>query len=102
MYHTGQGVAQDYEAAATWYRMAAEQGLTSAQTNLAAMYDLGLGVPEDYVQAHKWYNLAAAHFSASQLEARDKALAGRERLAGKMSPAQITEAQMLARTWKAT
>ena len=99
IYYTGQGVAQDYAAAAAWYRKAADQGLCTAQLNLATMYDDGLGVPEDYVQAHKWYNLAAARFPASQTEERNKALAGRERVAGKMSPEQITEAQKLARTW---
>jgi hypothetical protein len=102
MYDNEQGVPRDPAAAVVWYRKAAEQCHAGAQANLAAMYDLGLGVPEDYVQAHKWYILAAAHFPASQLEARGKALAGRERLAGKMSPAQLTEAQMFARTWKAT
>jgi TPR repeat protein len=99
MHYNGQGVAQDYAATAAWYRKAADQGLSIAQLNLAAMYDDGLGVPEDYVQAHKWYNLAAARFPASQTEERSKALAGRERLARKMTPAQITEAQKLARTW---
>jgi TPR repeat protein len=102
MYYNGEGVAQDYAAAATWYRKAADQGLGTAQLNLAAMYDDGLGVPEDYLQAHKWYNLAAPRFPASQAEERDKALAGRERLAGKMSPAQITGAQKLVRTWQPT
>ena len=100
MYYNGQGVAQDYAAAAEWYRKAADQGLTLAQLSLAAMYDDGLGVPEDAVQAHKWYNLAAARFPATQTEERNKALAGRVRVSSKMNPAQVTEAQRLARVWK--
>jgi hypothetical protein len=50
--------------------------------------------PQDYVQAHMWYNLAAAG-SADQL--RDQAAQFRDELAAKMTPAQIAEAQKMAR-----
>ena len=59
MYHTGQGVPQDYALAIKWYRLAADQGNAGAQYNLGVMYDKGRGVPQDYVQAVKWYRLAA-------------------------------------------
>jgi hypothetical protein len=51
------------------------------------------GVPQDYALAHMWYNLTAA--SGWQLAARS-----RERVAKQMTPAQIAEAQKLAREWK--
>ena len=34
MYANGEGVAQDYEEAVKWYRLAAEQGDTQAQSGL--------------------------------------------------------------------
>ena len=45
MYYQGQGVPQDYAEAVSWYRLAAEQGNATAQSNLGAMYDNGRGVP---------------------------------------------------------
>jgi TPR repeat protein len=57
------------------------------------MYDQGLGVPEDYVLAHIWYNLAAA-------TGMKEAVANRDSVAAKMTPAQVAEARKLAREWK--
>ena len=41
-----------------WFRKAAEQGNTSAQSNLGIMHVLGIGVSKDYVKAHMWFSLA--------------------------------------------
>jgi TPR repeat protein len=100
MYEKGGGVPQDYKAAVQWYRRAAEQGEASAQSHLGVMYDQGRGVPQDYVQAHKWFNLAASRFSASEAEKRARAAQARDSLAAKMTPAQVAEAQRLAREWR--
>ncbi len=62
------------------------------------MYEKGQGVPQDYVQAHMWYNLAASHFAPGS--DRDRAVKNRDIIAEKMTPAQIAEAQRLAREWK--
>ncbi len=75
-----------------WYRMAAEQGHAGAQNNLGVMYDKGDGVTQDYVQAHIWYNLAAAQGNELGRENRDI-------VAKRMTPAQVAEAQRLAREW---
>ncbi len=83
-----------------WYRKAAEQGVAAAQLNLGVRYDNGQGVPQDYVQAHVWFNLAAARFLASETENRETAVRNRDRVAAKMTVAQIAEAQRLAREWK--
>ena len=48
---------------------------------------------QDFIQAHKWYNLAAANGHGKAAEYRDA-------LAKQMTPAQIAEAQKLAREWK--
>ncbi len=100
MYDNGQGVPQDYAEAVMWYRKAAEQGVAAAQLNLGVRYDNGRGVPQDYVQAHMWFNLAAARFLASETENRETAVRNRDRVAAKMTVAQIAEAQRLAREWK--
>ena len=59
MYEMGEGVGQDYEKAAKWYREAAEQGHANAQVNLAAMYHRGQGVGQDSAEAARWYRKAA-------------------------------------------
>ena len=92
MYSYGDGVPQDYTKAAKWYRLAAEQGRARAQYILGIMYVKGQGVPQDYFQAHMWWNLAAA----LGLEVGRK---DRDLLAEKMTPADISEAQRLAREW---
>ena len=91
------GRPPNYEAAAAWYRAAAEQGYPDAQVLLGFAYSIGEGVPEDYVAAHMWVNLAVAKLPPGK--ARDAALQLRDQLAAKMTPAQITDAQQLAREW---
>jgi TPR repeat protein len=93
MYDQGFGVKQDYAAALTWYRKAADQGFAGAEYNLGSMYGSGKGVPQDYVMAHMWLNLAVAGGS-------QEALQDREVVERRMTPAQIAEAQRLAREWK--
>jgi len=94
MYDNGRGVPQDYVQAADWYWKAAEHGHAAAQYNLGATYANGEGVPQDYTQAHMWWNLAAAQGEKIALE-------NRKILAKKMTPAQLAEAQRLAREWLA-
>ncbi len=97
MYKNGEGVPQDYAKALKWYRKAADQGNAGAQTNLGLMYENGEGVPQDYVEAHKWLNIVGTKKSVPDSELMRKA---RDTLASKMTPAQIAEAQRLAREWK--
>ena len=98
LYRTGWGVPKDYSEAFKWFERAADQGHAYAQTNLGFMYRDGEGVQQDYVQAHMWFNLASAspgpplRYVAEHLDSVVK----------KMTPAQIAEAQKLAREWKPT
>ena len=73
----GDGVAKDLKEALRWYRLAAEQGNTKAQTNLGLIYSLGTfiedpklppppptttsfrPVAQDFKEALIWYRLAA-------------------------------------------
>jgi TPR repeat protein len=101
MYENGHGVPQNYAAAAAWYRKAADQGNALAQLNLGIMYYEGKGVPQNYVQAYLWFNLSAAdQLGAFEKENRDKAAKYRDIVAAKLTPAQLAEAQRLAREWK--
>jgi hypothetical protein len=58
IYERGLGAQPDPEAAALWYRRAAEQGFAPAMVNLGQLYELGLGVPRDPAQAVSWYQRA--------------------------------------------
>jgi TPR repeat protein len=100
MYAKGQGVPQDHAEAVKWFRKAADQGVAQAQSYLGAMYAKGQGVPQDYVEAYKWFDLAAARFAASDAVLRDGVISDRQRIAADMTPAQVAEAQRLAREWK--
>ena len=95
MYDEGQGVTQDYKEAMKWYRLVADQGDTSAQYMLGFMYAMGRGVRRDNIYAHMWWNIAASSGDADAVKNRDI-------VAAKMTPAQIAEAQKLAREWKPT
>jgi len=96
-YVTGQGVPQDYTEALKWYRLAATQGQAAAQFNVGFLYSQGNGVPQDDVEAYKWFTLAAATYTEKQF--RDGAVQARDRVAARMTPALIAEAQKLAREW---
>ena len=100
MYAKGQGVLQDEGMAASWYRKAAEQGNAAAQANLGGLYLNGQGVPRDYVQAYKWLNLAVSRSEASEKSNFEVAIYARDEAMKRMTPAQIAEAQKLAREWK--
>jgi uncharacterized protein len=96
-YEYGSGVPQDHVQAVAWYRKAADQGLATAQYYLGGMYENGQGVPQDHVQAVAWFCLAAAR--APDAASRSNAVESRDRVAAKMTPAQIAEAQRLASEW---
>ena len=82
-------------------RRAADQGYANSMLGLAALYEGGDGVPQVYVLAHMWYNLAIVHFPSAETDLRDTvAVEFRDKLAKKMTPDQIAEAQRLAGEWK--
>jgi len=51
------------------YRLAAQQNLAVAQTNLGTMYQRGCGVARDLNAAVRWYQLAAAQGAANARDA---------------------------------
>ncbi len=111
MYGKGEGVPQDDTKSAKWFRMAADQGNATAQYMLGLKYgSIGRGLPTDFVQAYMWLTLAGAQEFTVWLDLavaafppgdkRNAAVRLRKILADSMSPAQIAEAQRLAREWK--
>ncbi len=98
MYLTSQGVPLDHAEAVKWYRKAAERGYAKAQFFLGFVYRKGRGVPQDYVRAYVWYDLAASSYPPGK--DFDRAVKYRDIVAKRMTPAQISEAQKLAREWR--
>ena len=61
-YQMGRMIAYGYgggEAAARWFRLAAEQGHLAGLYWLGLMYEEGTGVPQDTREAMRWFRLAA-------------------------------------------
>ncbi len=90
MYRQGRGVPQNDKTAVKWYRLAAEQGHADAQSNLGAMYALKQGVVQDNIYAHMWGHLGASNGNETGGKVRDF-------VEKKMTPADISTAQKLAR-----
>lgn len=86
---------RDYATAVRLIRPLAEQGDATAQYNLGVFYDNGLDVPQDHVSAYMWFSLSAS-------QGKEGAATFRDLIARRMTPAQIAEAQKLAREWKST
>ena len=126
MYKKGNGVLQDYAEALKWYRLAAQQGDTNAQHNLGVAYAKGEGVLLDYSEAFKWRRFAAkkkkarsqfnlgflyangngvvldyvkAHmwYNISSANGEDRAVELRDRAAAKLTSADISKAQNMAK-----
>jgi len=73
-----------------WFKRAAEQGHAKSQSNLGVMFYKGEGVIQDNVYAHMWWNIAASSGNKNAVKKRNI-------FVKRMTPAQIAEAQKLAR-----
>ena len=93
-YNSGVGVLQDIGEAWKWYDKAARAGNKQAQISLAIQYAKLVNGPanssQNRIMAHAWSNLAAAQGSEEAAGLRDK-------LTGRMTAQEITEAQKLAK-----
>jgi hypothetical protein len=95
MYYQGKGVQQDYKEALQLYLRAADQGEATAQMPLGVMYGTGQGIEQDLVEAYMRFSLCL-----SDPEVGANCAKNREGVSHLMTPAQIVEAQGLAKTWK--
>lgn len=85
--HTQKG---DFATVLREWRPLAEQGGADAQYALGGMQGNGQGVLQDDVYAHMWLNIAASNGNAD-------AVKGRDTVAKRMTAADISKAQALAR-----
>ena len=92
MYFGGDGIEQNDEKAAYWFKQAAQAGHAAAQDTLAYMYLNGRGLKPDRVRAYAWYSVAADNgiFLARNIS---------ENLKKNMGPAERIEAEMLSREY---
>jgi uncharacterized protein len=87
-YDTGEGVRENPQQAAVWYRKSAEQGNPKAQNSLGVLYWSGNGVERSKEQAVRWYrksarqgdsdamfNIGAAYYNGEGVENVDAILA---------------------------
>jgi TPR repeat protein len=94
-YARGNGVARDDVEALKWLLSAAYLRDATAQDWVAYFYENGRGgVVPDLVAAHMWFTLAL-----SREPQRTSAKAGVERVAAKLTPAQLAESQNKAKQW---
>lgn len=90
----------------TQVRAAAEEGYTYKQLELGHLYATGIpygpgeGLVKDGVEAYKWYTIVIAS-EWTRPEWRTQAGRGRERVATRMTPYEIGEAERLAAEWLA-
>jgi uncharacterized protein len=98
LYDTGAGVTLDHAEAVRLFRLAAKQGDAGGAYSLGAAYDEGSGVERNDVRAYMWYEIAAGSgdpYASNFAKARDK-------LAGRMTAGQISQARSLAVACKAS
>ncbi len=86
IFEKGLGITPDYQAAATWYRRAADQGYSRALVNLGFLYEKGLGVGKDPAAALNLYRRAAGLEGAIALD--DDAGGPTQRLAEEVNSLQ--------------
>lgn len=96
----GIGGPADAASAAGWFKRSAEQGDASAMLGLGSLHEQGRGVAKDPVLARKWYVLASVDDGEYDAETFASAKKAAEALAGKMTPAQIAQADKLVAEFK--
>ena len=91
MYYLGLGVPHDHSEAHRLFLLAAEKGFASALFNLGIFY-ADPDNDQNLVEAYKWFSLAAE-------KGMTEGALRRDRLVGKITSAQIAEAESLVRLW---
>jgi TPR repeat protein len=86
------GVTKDAAQAVKWFRQAADQNLSAAQSNLGLCCERGDGVAKYEVEAYKWDLLAAA-------QGDSKAKHNASLLELLLSPEEIAEGKRRAQAW---
>jgi serine/threonine protein kinase len=83
----------EYEKAIEILTPLAKDGNSRAQIRLAEMYAFGQGVKQNTIQSYIWYSLAAYGGNTS-------AAAGRDRMAARLQPAEIKQAERVVESMR--
>lgn len=97
MYRDGVGTERDMKAAVKWLSRAAEQGHGASQLALGEIY-ASPEAPTDFRQAYLWLAIAAGAWALDR-EEKEKAASMKEQVAGKLSPAELKEAENKVENW---
>ncbi|HSC93588.1 MAG TPA: protein kinase [Burkholderiales bacterium] len=84
---------REYERAKEILTPLAEEGNSRAQIRLAEMYAFGQGVKQNTIQSYIWYSLAAYGGNTS-------AATGRDRMAARLQPAEIKQADRVVESMR--
>jgi TPR repeat protein len=89
------GGAENIAQALQFYEIAVADKIMSAAMRLATLYERGLGVPRSLADAYKWQRINESYIGQNvafhQMELK--------RLAGAMSPEEVSRAETAAREW---
>lgn len=88
MHATGKGTPQDQKESLKWYRMAAEQGSTSALFSLGKIYYEGLGVQRSLENAYALFLVSGANGNQA---AKDQ----QKMILPEMTPEQVDKAMKI-------
>lgn len=94
LYRDGKGVPRDYGKAAQWFAASASQGNSAGMYNMGLMYEMGQGVKSEPFHAYMWYALAAEQGNMPN------AVAHRDSLWRRMTPAAQNQARQMAAACK--
>ena len=94
----GYAIEANRAEAIKWLLAAAEQGLPRAQSRLAELYAGGPNASGNFVNACVWFLLATKNSRGIH---RHEARCRYERVAARLTSAQLTEAKRLAGLWRA-
>lgn len=92
LFMNGQGTIQDFEEAAKWFNLAANQNHPQAQYQLGLIHKTGYGLPVNLEKSYMWFNISAAAGIREAIVARDKIMLT-------LTPEQLKAAQESSRKW---
>ncbi len=93
----GRGVVQNYKEALNWFSLAAKQGHSGSQSEIATMYEQGRGIARNLSLSYIWYSLATTtEIRGSESPLVSGTAIARDRVAAKLSPQALQQAQSLA------
>jgi localization factor PodJL len=72
LYAEGVDGKPDYANAVTWFRKAAEHGVSDSQYNLGVLYARGIGTAKNLEESYEWFALAAAQGDKESGKKRDE------------------------------